>query len=126
MPAFLDGPTGGLQDTTAMNLIAEAHAQGAPAAAQGNPMTSMLMLVVFVGLFYFMLIRPQQKRMKEQREMLGKLAVGDEVATAGGLLGRISELGDTILTLEVAAGVNVRVQRAQVTQVLPKGTIRNG
>jgi preprotein translocase subunit YajC len=83
------------------------------------------LLLIFV-VFYFMLIRPQQKRMKEQREMLAKLAVGDEVATGGGLIGRIAEVGETIITLEVATGVNVRVQRGQVTQLLPKGTLKNG
>jgi preprotein translocase subunit YajC len=89
-------------------------------------MGQIVILVVFVAIFYFMLIRPQQKRMKEQREMLAKLAVGDEVATGGGLIGRIAEVGETIITLEVATGVNVRVQRGQVTQLLPKGTLKNG
>ncbi len=107
-------------------LVSNAYAQGAPAAAQGGGLSQIVILVVFVGLFYFMLIRPQQKRMKEQRDMLAKLANGDEVATTGGLLGRITDLGDTIVTLEIASGVNVRVQRAQISQVLPKGTIKNG
>jgi preprotein translocase subunit YajC len=89
-------------------------------------MGQIAILVVFVAIFYFMLIRPQQKRAKEQREMLARLAVGDEVATGGGLIGRITEVGDTIVTLEVATGVNVRVQRGQVTQLLPKGTLKNG
>ena len=107
-------------------LISNAYAQGAPSAAQGGGLSQIVILVVFVGLFYFMLIRPQQKRMKEQRDMLAKLAVGDEVATTGGLLGRITDLGETVVTLEVAAGVNVRLQRAQISQVLPKGTLKNG
>ena len=107
-------------------LISNAYAQGAPSAAQGGGLSQIVILVVFVGLFYFMLIRPQQKRMKEQRDMLAKLAVGDEVATTGGLLGRITDLGETVVTLEVAAGVTVRLQRAQVSQVLPKGTLKNG
>jgi preprotein translocase subunit YajC len=106
-------------------LISNAYAQGAPAGAGGG-MGQIVILVVFVAIFYFMLIRPQQKRMKEQREMLAKLAVGDEVATGGGLIGRIAEVGETIITLEVATGVNVRVQRGQVTQLLPKGTLKNG
>jgi preprotein translocase subunit YajC len=106
-------------------LISNAYAQGAPAAAGGG-MGQIAILVVFVAIFYFMLIRPQQKRAKEQREMLARLAVGDEVATGGGLIGRITEVGDTIVTLEVATGVNVRVQRGQVTQLLPKGTLKNG
>ena len=107
-------------------LVSNAYAQGAPGAPQGGGLSQIVILVVFVGLFYFMLIRPQQKRLKEQRDMLAKLASGDEVATTGGLLGRITDLGDTVVTLEIATGVNVRVQRAQISQVLPKGTIKNG
>ena len=107
-------------------LVSNAYAQGAPGAPQGGGLSQIVILVVFVAIFYFMLIRPQQKRLKEQRDMLAKLAVGDEVATTGGLLGRITDLGETVVTLEVAAGVNVRLQRAQISQVLPKGTLKNG
>ncbi|MFM2287897.1 MAG: hypothetical protein RL684_1040 [Pseudomonadota bacterium] len=107
-------------------LISNAYAQGAPGAPAGGAYMQIVVLVAFVGLFYFMLIRPQQKRMKEQKDMLAKLSVGDEVATTGGLLGRITDLGDTVVTLEVATGVNVRMQRAQISQVLPKGTLKNG
>jgi preprotein translocase subunit YajC len=82
--------------------------------------------VAFAAIFYFMLIRPQQKRMKEQRDMLAKLTTGDEVVTGGGLIGRIVEVGETLVTLEIATGVNVRVQRGQITQLLPKGTLKNG
>ena len=89
-------------------------------------MGQIVILVAFAAIFYFMLIRPQQKRMKEQRDMLAKLGAGDEVATGGGLIGRITEVGDTIVTLEIATGVNVRVQRGQITQLLPKGTLKNG
>ena len=107
-------------------LISDAYAQGAPAQPQGSPAFSFLMLGAFAVIFYFMLIRPQQKRMREQRDMLAKLVAGDEVVTAGGMLGKIVEVGETLVTLEVASGVNVRVQRSQVTQLMPKGTLKNG
>jgi len=76
------------------------------------------------AVLYFVMIRPQQKRQKEARAMLDALAKGDEVATAGGLLGKVSVLGDQYLTLEVANGVEIKVQRTAVVQVLPKGTIK--
>ena len=107
-------------------LISNAYAQGAAPQPQGSPAFSFLMLGAFAVIFYFMLIRPQQKRMKEQRDMLAKLVAGDEVVTAGGMLGKIVEVGETLVTLEVATGVNVRVQRSQVTQLMPKGTLKNG
>ena len=76
-------------------------------------------------MFYFLLIRPQSKRAKEQREMLSKIVVGDEVATTGGILGKVTEVGDQFLTLEIASGVSVKLQKFQVSLVLPKGTVRN-
>jgi preprotein translocase subunit YajC len=106
-------------------LISTAYAQTG-GTTSGSGMGQILILVVFVVIFYFMLIRPQQKRMKEQQAMLGKLAAGDEVATSGGVLGRIVEVGDTYLLLEVADGVKLRVQKSAVSQVLPKGTYKNG
>jgi preprotein translocase subunit YajC len=75
--------------------------------------------------FYFLLIRPQNKRAKEQREMLSKIVAGDEVATTGGILGKVTEVGDQFLTLEIASGVSVKLQKFQVSLVLPKGTVRN-
>ncbi|MCC7463057.1 MAG: preprotein translocase subunit YajC [Gammaproteobacteria bacterium] len=106
-----------------MSLISEAHAQAAAPAA-GSGMSQILILVVFVVVFYFLLIRPQQKRMKEQQSMLAKLAVGDEVVTTGGLLGRITEVGEPYLTVEIADGVRVRVLKTQISQVVPKGTMK--
>jgi preprotein translocase subunit YajC len=72
-----------------------------------------------------MLIRPQQRRAKEHQTLVSKLAAGDEVVTSGGLLGRITEVGDTFVTLEVAEGVRVKVQKVQVTQLMPKGTLKS-
>jgi preprotein translocase subunit YajC len=102
---------------------APALAQASGAGAGGG-LSQILILVVFVAIFYFMLIRPQQKRVKEQQAMLAKLAAGDEVVTSGGILGRITEVGDSFITLEVADGVRIRVQRAQISQLMPKGTLK--
>jgi preprotein translocase subunit YajC len=87
-------------------------------------MGQILILVVFVVIFYFMLIRPQQKRAKELQNMLSKLATGDEVATSGGLLGRITDVGDSVVTLELADGIRVKLQKSAVSQLLPKGTMK--
>ncbi len=106
-----------------MSLISNAYAQAAAPAAGGG-MSQILILVVFVVVFYFLLIRPQQKRAKEQQNMLAKLATGDEVVTTGGLLGRITEVGEPYLTVEIAEGVRVRVLKSQIAQVVPKGTIK--
>jgi preprotein translocase subunit YajC len=85
---------------------------------------SMLPLVLMFVVLYFVMIRPQMKRQKEHRSMIDALAKGDEVATAGGLLGKVTKLGDTYLSVEIAGGVEVQVQRSAVVQVLPKGTIK--
>jgi preprotein translocase subunit YajC len=104
-------------------LINAAHAQAAGAGGQGG-IIAFLPLVMIIVVFYLFLVRPQNKRAKEQREMLTKIAVGDEVATAGGLLGKVVEVGDQYLTLEIANGVNVKLQKFQVSQLLPKGTVK--
>ena len=104
-------------------LISPAYAQPA-APSSGGGLSQILILVVFVAIFYFMLIRPQQKRMKDQQAMLSKLASGDEVVTSGGILGRITEVGETFVTLEVADGVRIKVQRGQISQLMPKGTLK--
>ena len=104
-------------------LISPAYAQAAGAPGGGG-LGQILILVVFVAIFYFMLIRPQQKRMKDQQAMLSKLATGDEVVTTGGILGRITDVGDTFVTLEIADGVRIKVQRSQISQLMPKGTLK--
>jgi preprotein translocase subunit YajC len=105
-------------------LISAAEAQAA-ASAQPNMLMQMAPLVLLFVVFYFLLIRPQTKRAKEHRDMLSKLQSGDEVVTGGGVLGRITEVGDTFVAVEVATGVTVKVQKAQVTQLMPKGTIKS-
>ena|SRR5688572_7941445 len=105
------------------SLIPDAMAQAAGAPAGGGLMP-VIMMGVFVVIFYFLLIRPQQKKAKEHQAMLGKLAAGDEVVTAGGILGRIVEVGDNFITLEIADNVRIKVQRFQVTTLVPKGTLK--
>lgn len=109
-------------------FISSAFAQTAPAAAAGSDLSSsfmsMLPLLLMFVVLYFVMIRPQMRRQKEHKSMLEALAKGDEVATGGGLLGRISKLGDTYVGVEVAPGVEVQVQRSAIVQVLPKGTLK--
>jgi preprotein translocase subunit YajC len=107
-------------------LISNAYAQAADAAAQPNPLVSFLPLLVLFAVFYFMLIRPQMKRAKEQRTMIAGLAKGDEVVTNGGVAGRIDELGDSFVSLEIAPNVKIKLQKSAITLVLPKGTLKSG
>jgi len=104
-------------------FIQDALAQGA-GGPQGNPLTSFLPLIIIFVLFYFLLIRPQQKRMKDHRKMVSELAKGDEVVTNGGTLGKITGIDDNFVTLEVAKGVEIRVQRSAVQAMMPKGTVK--
>ncbi|WP_349744567.1 preprotein translocase subunit YajC [Roseateles cavernae] len=108
-------------------FISNAFAQAAPAAAAGSTessLLSMLPLVLMFVVLYFVMIRPQMKRQKEHKAMIEALAKGDEIVTSGGLLGKVSKLGDSFVTLEVATGVELQVQRGAVVQVLPKGTVK--
>ncbi len=105
-------------------LISNAYAQVAGGAAT-NPLLQFAPLVILFGIFYFMLIRPQMKRAKEQRSMAAALAKGDEVITTGGLLGRIEDISESFITLEVAPNVKLKLQKGAVTTVLPKGTLKS-
>ncbi len=109
-------------------FISSAFAQTAPAAAAGGSMQdslmSMLPLVLMFVVLYFVMIRPQMKKQKEHRAMIEAITKGDEVVTAGGVLGKISKLGESFLGIEVANGVEIQIQRSAVVQVLPKGTIK--
>ncbi len=102
-----------------MNIISDAWAQG---GAAPNPIISILPLIVLFGVMWFLMIRPQQKRAKEHREMVAALSKGNEVVTAGGILGRITELDDNFVSIEIANGVVVRIQRHQIASLMPKGT----
>jgi|SRR5580693_8719734 preprotein translocase subunit YajC len=107
-------------------LISDAQAQVPGGGLGGGGMgPQVIILIVFVAVFYFLLIRPQQKRMKEQQAMMSRLAAGDEVVTTGGILGRITEVNDTFITLEIADGVRIKVQKNQIAQLMPKGTLKS-
>jgi preprotein translocase subunit YajC len=88
----------------------------------GGSLFSLLPLVVIFILFYFLLIRPQQKRAKQHKEMVTALKKGEEIVTNGGLLGKVTDIDDNFITLEIDGGLNVKVQRQSVAQVMPKGT----
>jgi len=106
-------------------FISQAFAQTAPAASGGeSSLLSLLPIVLMFVVLYFIMIRPQMKRQKEHKAMVEALAKGDEVVTSGGLLGRVSKLGETFVHLEVANGIELQVQRSSVVQVLPKGTLK--
>ena len=104
-------------------LITNAYAQASGGLPGGDLMTFLPMIAIFV-VFYFLLIRPQQKRAKETRAMLEALQKGDEVVTAGGLVGKIAKLGDQYASVEISPNVEISVQRAAIAQLLPKGTIK--
>jgi len=102
-------------------FITSAYAQDA--ASQGGLLSFLPLIVIFV-VFYFLLIRPQTKRAKEHRQLVEKLAVGDEVVTNGGLLGRITHVGDSFVTVELADNVKIKLQKQAVATVVPKGTMK--
>lgn len=105
-------------------LVADAWAQAAPAAQEPGAFAFLPLIILFV-VFYLFLIRPQVKRQKEHQKLVQALGKGDEVVTSGGIAGRITEAGDSFLRVEIAKGVEVRVQRPAVTTVLPKGTLKD-
>lgn len=105
-------------------LISDANAQ-AGGAAGGSQFSLIVLPVAFIAIFYFLLIRPQQKQQKEHRAMLDALAVGNEIVTGGGVLGKVTELGEQFVTVEIADGVTVKVQKSSISKLLPKDTIRN-
>jgi len=105
-------------------LISSAFAQ-APAAAGDAGLMGFLPIILMFVLLYFLMIRPQMKRAKEHKAMVDALQKGDEVVTAGGVLGRITKVGDAYVSVEVAANVEVSVQRGAVQTLLPKGTLKS-
>ena len=105
-------------------FISNAYAQSAIGGAGGGLMSFLPIILMFVVL-YFLMIRPQMKRQKEQKAMIDALSKGDEVVTAGGMLGKISKASDAYLTVEIADGTEIVMQKASVTMLLPKGTIKS-
>jgi len=104
-------------------FISQAWAQSG--GAQGGGIESMLLIVLMFGVLYFMMIRPQMKRAKEHKAMIEALQKGDEVISGGGILGRVTKISESYVTLEVAQGVEMVLQRSAIQVVLPKGTIKN-
>ena len=104
-------------------FISNAYAQADAAAAGG--LMSFLPLIVIFAVFYFMLIRPQMKRSKEHKQLVSQLGKGDEVITNGGLLGKITDVSDSFVTLELADNLQIKLQRSAVANVMPKGTIKS-
>lgn len=105
-------------------LISGAYAQDAPAPPAGPGLGGLVFPILLFAVLYFILIRPQQKRAKEHKKMVSALAKGDEVVTSGGVLGRINKLDDNFITLEVADGIELKVQRQAVSTLMPKGTMK--
>lgn len=105
-------------------FISQAHAQDAGGAAGGG-IAQIVMLVGFVVIFYFLLWRPQAKRAKQHKQLIGNLDKGDEIVIGGGLVGRITKVSDEFLSIEIADGTTVNVQKSAVASVLPKGTIKS-
>jgi preprotein translocase subunit YajC len=103
-------------------FIASAHAQDA--TPQGSLMSFLPLIIIFV-IFYFLLIRPQMKRAKEHKNLVAALSTGDEVVTNGGLLGKITQVGESFVTVELADNVRIKVQKHAITSVMPKGTIKS-
>ena len=104
---------------------AVAQTPAATSSQAGGGLSTILMLVVFFVIFYFLLIRPQSKRAKEHQNLVNNLQKGDEVITTGGILGRITNIDDTILTLALNDTVEIKVQRNAISGILPKGTLKN-
>jgi preprotein translocase subunit YajC len=105
-------------------IISPAAAQAAP-AQQGSPISLLVMMVLFFAVFYFMAIRPQMKRAKEHRALLAGLSKGDEVIAAGGVAGRVEDLGEHFVSIEIANGVVIKVQKNAISAVLPKGSLKS-
>ena len=106
-------------------FISNAYAQSAAGGAGGELMKFLPFYALIFAFIYFLMIRPQMKRQKEQKAMIDALAKGDEVITAGGILGKVSKVTEAYVTIEVADGTEVVMQKASVTMLLPKGTIKS-
>lgn len=106
-------------------FISNAYAQAAAPAGAGGGLMSFLPIILMFVVLYFLMIRPQMKRQKEQKSMIDALAKGDEVVTAGGLVGKVTKVSDAYVTLEVAEGTEIVLQKASVTMLLPKGTVKS-
>jgi preprotein translocase subunit YajC len=105
-------------------FISDAAAQTAAPSATGT-LNALILPVLLIVIFYFLLIRPQQKKQKEHKQMIDAIATGNEVVTGGGVLGKVTEVGEQFVTVEIANGVQVKVQRHSISAVLPKDTLKH-
>ncbi|CEJ96199.1 Preprotein translocase subunit YajC (TC 3.A.5.1.1) [Caballeronia glathei] len=108
-----------------MSFISNAVAQGTTASSAESSLMSFLPLILMFAVLYFIMIRPQMKRQKEHRNMLSAMAKGDEVVTNGGIVGKVTKVTDAYVGVEIAEGTEITVQKASVTTILPKGTIKS-
>lgn len=108
--------------------ITSAHAAAAPAAQshQGGFLSLLPMLILIALVFYFLMVRPQQKRAKQQKSLMEKITVGDEIVTVGGIVGKLSKLRDGFIVLTIASGVEITMRKSAIESVLPKGTMESG
>lgn len=106
-------------------FISNAYADGAAVAPQGGSIWEFLPLVALLAVFYFLILRPQQKRAKEQKVMMDALQKGDEIVTTGGVLGKVAKVGEANVAIEIADNVVIQVQKTAIQNVLPKGTIKS-
>ncbi len=106
-------------------FISNAYAQAAAPASAGGGLMGFLPIILMFVVLYFLMVRPQMKRQKEQKAMIDALSKGDEVVTAGGIVGKVTKVSDAYVTLEVAEGTEIVVQKASVTVLLPKGTVKS-
>ncbi|WP_206951198.1 preprotein translocase subunit YajC [Trinickia acidisoli] len=108
-----------------MSLISNAFGQGATGGGAESSLMSFLPLILMFAVLYFIMIRPQMKRQKDHRNMLSAMAKGDEVVTNGGVVGKVTKVGEAYVGIEIAAGTEITVQKGSVTTILPKGTIKS-
>jgi preprotein translocase subunit YajC len=111
-------------DSVLSLFVSDAAAQ-APSGGTAGGLSTLLLPVLLIVVFYFLLIRPQQKKQKEHRAMVDALAAGNEIVTGGGVLGKVTEVGEQFVTVEIASGVQVKIQKHTIAAVLPKDTIKN-
>jgi preprotein translocase subunit YajC len=105
-------------------FISDALAEAPAAAGQADAITGLLPLVIFGAVLYFLMIRPQMKRQKEHKKMVDALAKGDEVVTNGGVAGKVTDIGENFILVEIAEGIQVKIRRQAVESVLPKGSLK--
>jgi preprotein translocase subunit YajC len=113
-----------IMDSLLSFFISDANAQAAAGSGAGG-LSIFLLPAAFIAIFYFLLIRPQQKQQKDHRAMIDAIAVGNEIVTGGGVLGKVTELGEQFVSVEIADGVTIKVQKSSISKLLPKDTIRN-